>query len=178
MYSTKKQLQTIRKVLNMDKEEFSKRVIEAESSLYHVSKGILINEADCEDVVQDAILKAFIKRDSLKDIDYFKTWLIRILINECYQFLRTKKPEVSYDDYMSEETTERIQYMELYEAIKKLDMKHRMPIILSYIEGYSVKDIAKMLKIPSGTVKSRLSKGRKQIKELLGEEEYYYEASI
>ncbi|HHV09627.1 MAG TPA: RNA polymerase sigma factor [Clostridiales bacterium] len=154
----------------MDKEEFSKRVLAAEASLYRVSKGILINEADCEDAVQNAILKAYMKRNSLKEVSFFKTWLIRILINECYQFLRRKKQEVSYDACVLEEMTEQVQYPELYDAIKRLDIKHRMPIILCYIEGYSVNEIAGILRIPSGTVKSRLSRGRKQIKDLLEEE--------
>jgi RNA polymerase sigma-70 factor (ECF subfamily) len=154
----------------MEKEEFSTRVLEIESSLYHVSKGILINETDCEDVVQSAILKAFVKRNSLREVNYFKTWLTRILINECYQLLRSQRQEVSYEDYMSDKSTEQIKHPELYGIIKKLDIKHRLPIILCYIEGYSVNETAKILRIPSGTVKSRLSKGRKQIKKLLEEE--------
>lgn len=154
----------------MEKEEFSKRVLEAESSLYHVSKGILVNEVDCEDVVQNAILKAFIKRNSLRETNFFKTWLIRILINECYLFLRRKKQEISYEEYITDKATEQIKHPELYDIIMKLDMKHRVPIILCYIEGYSVNETAKILRIPSGTVKSRLSKGRKQIKNQLEEE--------
>lgn len=86
----------------MEKEEFSTRVLEIESSLYHVSKGILINETDCEDVVQSAILKAFVKRNSLREVNYFKTWLTRILINECYQLLRSQRQEVSYEDYLQQ----------------------------------------------------------------------------
>jgi RNA polymerase sigma-70 factor (ECF subfamily) len=155
----------------MDKAEFSKRVLEVEPTLYHVSKSILFNETDCEDAVQEAILKAYTKQNSLKEIKYFKTWLIRIMINECYQFLRTKKQEVSYDDYMQEKPAEDKQYSELYDAIQKVDLKHRMPIILYYIEGYSINEIAKILRIPTGTVKSRLSKGRELIKGLLEDEE-------
>ncbi|TCL56958.1 RNA polymerase sigma-70 factor (ECF subfamily) [Kineothrix alysoides] len=155
----------------MDKIEFSKRVLEAEQSLYHVSKVLLFHESDCEDVVQEAILKAYLKRDSLREVKFFKTWLTRILINECYQFLRTKKQEVSYDDYMSQEPAEEKHYTELYDAIRKLDEKHKLPIVLYYIEGYSVEEIAGTLKIPSGTVKSRLSKGRRMLKDLLESEE-------
>jgi RNA polymerase sigma-70 factor (ECF subfamily) len=155
----------------MDKIEFSKRVLEAERSLYHVSKVLLFYESDCEDVVQEAILKAYLKRDSLREVKFFKTWLTRILINECYQFLRTKKQEVSYDDYMSQEPAEKKRYTELYNAIRKLDEKHKLPIVLYYIEGYSVEEIAGTLRIPSGTVKSRLSKGRKMLKDLLESEE-------
>ncbi len=154
----------------MDKNEFSEKVLEAEQTLYRVSKSILINDEDCEDAVQEAVLKAYSKRNSLREVKYFKTWLTRILINECYQLLRTKKQELSYEDYFHEEQAETKQYSELYDAILKLDIKHRMPIILHYMEGYSMNEIAKILRVPSGTVKSRLSKGRKQLKKLLEDE--------
>ncbi len=157
----------------MDKNEFSKKILEAEQTLYRVSKSILINDADCEDAVQEAVLKAYLKRNSLREEKYFKTWLTRILINECYQLLRTKKQELSYEDYFQEEQAETNQHSELYDAILKLNIKHRMPIILHYIEGYSVNEIAKLLRVPSGTVKSRLSKGRKQLKKLLDYEVEY-----
>lgn len=155
----------------MDKTEFSKRVMDAEQSLYHVSKVLLFREADCEDVVQDAILKAYLKRDSLREVKYFKTWLTRIVINECYQFLRRKKQEVSYEDYMALEPAEDEHYTELYDAIQRLDVKHKLPIVLYYIEGYSVAEISLALKVSSGTVKSRLSRGRQMLKDLLKSEE-------
>ncbi len=154
----------------MDKTEFSRKVLEAESTLYHVSKSILGNETDCEDAVQEAILKAYTKRNTLKEVNFFKTWLTRILINECYRILRTKKHELSYDAYMQEKTVEDKKNSELYRVIKKLDIKHRVPIVLCYIEGYKVSEIASILRIPVGTVKSRLSTGRKQIKQLLEDE--------
>ncbi len=162
----------------MDKNEFSEKVLEAEQTLYRVSKSILLQDEDCEDAVQEAVLKAFSKRNSLREVKYFKTWLTRILINECYRLLRTKKQEVSYEDYFQEEQAEANQYSELYAAILKLDIKHRMPIILFYMEGYSVNEIARLLRVPSGTVKSRLSKGRKQLKKLLDDEVEYNEEFI
>ncbi|MGN6710259.1 RNA polymerase sigma factor [Anaerocolumna jejuensis] len=162
----------------MDKNEFSEKVLEAEQTLYRVSKSILLQDEDCEDAVQEAVLKAYSKRNSLREEKYFKTWLTRILINECYRLLRTKKQEVSYEDYFQEEQAESNKYSELYEAILKLDIKHRMPIILFYMEGYSVNEIARLLRVPSGTVKSRLSKGRKQLKILLEDEVEYNEEYI
>lgn len=157
----------------MDKNEFSQRVLEAEQTLYRISKSILINEADCEDAVQEAILRAYAKQDSLREVKYFKTWLVRILINECYQLLRSKKQELPYEDYFQEQQAEVNTYSELYDAILRLDRKHRLPVILFYMEGYSVEETARILKIPAGTVKSRLSRGRKQLKKFLdGEVEY------
>ncbi|EPZ57339.1 RNA polymerase sigma factor, sigma-70 family protein [[Clostridium] sordellii ATCC 9714] len=75
----------------MDRKTFITKVLECEKTLYNVSKSILINDADCEDAVQEAILKAFNKLHTLKNEEYFKTWLIRILMNECYRLKSKKK---------------------------------------------------------------------------------------
>ena len=74
----------------MDKEEFLSHVLGAEETLFHISFSILRNEQDCADAVQEAILKAYSCLDKLRDEKYFKTWIVRILINECYGILRKK----------------------------------------------------------------------------------------
>lgn len=154
----------------MTKKEFTDKVLELEQTLYHISKSLLHNETDCEDVVQEAILKAYKNRSSLKNLQYFKTWLVRITINECYNFLRKNKNTISYEELESVKESADESYTDLYAAIKKLDTKKRLPIVLYYIEGYSLPEIAKILHIPTGTVKSRLAKGRKEIKEFLESE--------
>jgi RNA polymerase sigma-70 factor (ECF subfamily) len=60
----------------MDKNEFSEKVLEAEQTLYRISKSILINDADCEDAVQEAVLKAYLKRNSLREENIFKHGLL------------------------------------------------------------------------------------------------------
>lgn len=72
----------------MNKQQFTKQVLEAEASLYHVAHILLVNEEDCADAIQNAILAAYDKLGDLKKDAYFKTWLTRILINECYRILR------------------------------------------------------------------------------------------
>ena len=72
----------------MNKEEFTQRILAAELSLYRVTKSILHNDDDCADAIQNAILKAWQKRYTLRKKDYFKTWLTRIVINECYQIIK------------------------------------------------------------------------------------------
>ncbi|RDY22483.1 RNA polymerase sigma factor [Romboutsia maritimum] len=160
----------------MNKNTFIDKVLEAESTLYHVSKSILINEKDCEDAVQGAILKAYDKLNTLKEEQYFKTWLIRILINECYSLKRREHPTVSYEEFFAfTKDDDKEDYSELYLAIKKLPQRIRITIVLYYIEGYSVEEIKDILKVPSGTVKSRLSKGRKLLKRKLKHMEVTYE---
>lgn len=149
----------------MDKQEFTQRVLEAEPSLYRVAKSIAVNEKDCEDAVQEAILTAYDKLYSLRDEKYFKTWLIRILINECYRVIKKRGSIVSFEDYMADSTVsdENID-IELRDAILTLPTKIRAAIVLYYIEGYDVEEVGYIMKIPSGTVKSRLHKGRKLLR--------------
>ena len=159
----------------MNKTVFEEKIIDAEQTLYRVAKSILFYESDCEDAVQDAILKAYLKLHTLKQEQFFKTWIVRILINECYQKKSHRKETVSFEEYFENTLAEENKdYTELYTAVMQLDDKFRLPIILHYIEGYSVEDIKKIMKIPSGTVKSRLHKARLELKTTLKESENYY----
>ena len=153
----------------MDNNEFSLKVLEAEQSLYNVAKTILYCESDCEDAVQNAILKAYLKIHTLKKEQFFKTWLTRILINECYSKLRENKRIVPYEEYMQEAAAEEEDCSEIYTAIMSLKKNIRITVELYYIEGYSVSEIKDILKIPAGTVKSRLYKGRSLLKSILKE---------
>lgn len=158
----------------MEKNEFAKQVLEAEATMYHISKSILRNDCDCADAVQEAIITAFSKLNTLRDDRLFKTWLCRILINECYQICRNNKRVVSLEDYMEDEKSATFQNnSELYGAIMKLNTELRMVIVLHYIEGFRTAEIAVILKIPEGTVKSRLSRARSELKTILGEQEEF-----
>lgn len=156
----------------MNKSDFVEQVMAAEATLYHISKSILKNDCDCADAVQEAIITAFSKLHSLRDDRYFKTWLCRILINECYRICRANKKVAPLEDYLDAEAPA-IQYEErgLFDAIMKLKTELRLVIVLHYIEGFGIAEIADALKIPDGTVKSRLSRARAELKSILGEKE-------
>ena len=77
----------------MTKDAFIREVRDAEAMLYHISKSILKNDSDCGDAVQETILKAYEKLPTLKKEKYFRTWITRILINECKGILRKRKSE-------------------------------------------------------------------------------------
>ncbi|UZQ52301.1 RNA polymerase sigma factor [Clostridium kluyveri] len=160
----------------MNKDTFINNVLKANSTLYHVSKSILTHEQDCEDAVQGAILKAYNKLGTLKKERYFRTWLIRILINECYSLKRKEYSQVSYEEYFeSAKADDKKDYSGLYLAINNLPERIRITIVLYYVEGYTVEEIKRILKIPAGTVKSRLAKGRKLLKIKLEHMEATYE---
>lgn len=153
----------------MDKQTFQNNVLSSEDMLYRVSKSICFYESDCEDAVQQAILKAYEKLDSLREEKYFRTWITRILINECYRVNKQKRREVTFAEYaLTNEATED-DYSFVFTEIMKLSPKIRIVVQLYYVEDYSVGEIASILHIPSGTVKSRLSVGRSKLKTFLEE---------
>ena len=86
----------------MDKEEFTRAVLEYESTLYRVAKSMLGSEADCADAAQNALLRAWEKQHTLRDTAYFKTWLTRILINECRAMLRQRARFVPLEEEAAE----------------------------------------------------------------------------
>lgn len=79
----------------MTKSAYIKEVHDAEAMLYHVAKSILKNDADCCDAVQETLLKAYEKLDTLKKEKFFRTWITRILINECNGIIRKRKNIIS-----------------------------------------------------------------------------------
>lgn len=149
----------------MTKEQLGELVIASEDTMYHVAKTLLKNDADCGDAIQEAIVKAFAKRDTLRSDTYGKTWLIRILINECYMIMRRSKKLISLEEAPGKEAAEEeADYSELYEALTRLPGEMRLCITLYYMEGYRVKEIASILKLSESGVKSRLARGRSRLR--------------
>lgn len=138
--------------------------------MYHIAKSLLYNDADCADAIQEAIVKAFVKLHTLKDDSYAKTWLIRIVMNECYAIMRKEKKIISLQDYqMNEQETESKDYSDLYEAIFRLPEQIKLCVTLYYMEGYSVKEVAALLDTAESAVKNRLAKARGKLKEALAD---------
>ena len=149
----------------MTKEELGTLVLNSQDSLYRVAKSILRDDDDCNDAIHEAIANAYSNIQSLKKDKYAKTWLTRILINECYQILKKQSKNLPLDeqsyliDYTSNED-----YYDLYNAIMNLKNELRMCIVLYYVEGYKIKEIAKILDTTESAVKKRLVRGREKLK--------------
>lgn len=152
----------------MTKKEFTAEVLKAEKSLYHIAKSILRNDEDCADAMQNAILQAYSKFNTLKNEAFFKTWLTRILINESYQMIRSRKLQVPYEEYMEDQISGGFEgYSEVYLAVSELPELYRVPFVLHYVEGYSVKEAGQILKLSDSAVKVRLHRARNLMKEKL-----------
>ncbi len=150
----------------MKKEQLGELIIASEETMYRVAKSLLYNDADCADAIQEAIVKAFSKLHTLKEDTYAKTWLIKIVMNECYAIMRKEKRIISLDDYqMEDKAAEQEVYSELYEAIFKLPEPVKLCVTFYYLEGYSVKEVAQILDITESAVKNRLLKAQAVLKE-------------
>lgn len=157
-------------------EAFENLVIPQKNKLYKTGMAILKNDDDTCDAIQETLISAYEKFGTLKNVEYFNTWITRILINKCYDILRNNKKisyinkemEVEtntsyYDIYKSESLVERV--------LNLIDSDLKLVSVLYYYDEYSVKEISEILNIPEGTVKSRLSRARDKIFDILKKEE-------
>ena len=156
----------------MDRQFFIASAQAMERSMYCIARSYLRCEADCEDALQNALLRAWEKRNTLREERYFRTWLTRILINSCKETLRRQKRETPAAD-LPEAAAPQGADPALWESLRALDEKYRIIVVLHYRDGYSVREIASILRVPESTVKTRLFRARQQLKSLLEREEMF-----
>lgn len=150
---------------------FSREIEAMAPTIFRIAFAILRNRADSEDAAQNAVLKAYTNLDTLKERRYFKTWLIRILKNECVNVLHAQKPVSNLDDCASVGYEMQVPDMDLNRAFDLLTDDERLAITLYYYEGYSTKEIAKICEVNDGTIRTRLSRARETLRKQLSEEE-------
>ena len=154
----------------MTGEAFAKAVTGMTQTLYRVSCSQLPNEADREDAVQEALRRAWEKRGSLKNEEYLRTWVVRILLNVCHDIQREGKRMITAEEIPGPDVPSAEEPVDLKECLLRLDERERIPILLYYLEGFDIGQIAAVLRIPRGTVKSRLHRGRDQLRTICREE--------
>ena len=152
----------------MTSERFAQEIVALTDTLYRVSYSILRQRCDREDAVQSCLEKAWRRRKSLREERYLKTWLVRILINECYDIHRRRGRETPGE--IPERAAPPGADRELHDALMRLPEEVRTPLVLHYMEGYSIQEIASALRLAQGTVKTRMRRGRTMLKQLLSEE--------
>ena len=158
----------VRKSKKENNSAFSVLIKSYEKDLYKVAIAMTKNDDDALDCIQEAILQAYISIKDLRQDEYFKTWLIKILINKCNALLKKNKKILNLDVNTSKnDTVEQSDRLELKDSINNLDSDLKIIVILYYYEDMSIKDISESLNIPQGTIKSRLSRARSKLKEML-----------
>lgn len=133
------------------------------------------NQADGEDIVQEAFVKCYLNIDSLKKDDYFASWFYQILTRTAWEFCRKRRRETPVADvYDGSEVGQDRSVLDcilqqestalVMAQIRNLDVKHRMVLVLYYYNEMTVKEIAKTMNCLEGTVKSRLHTARRRLK--------------
>ena len=155
----------------MTKDEFGRRVDAAQNRLYRISRSYLRDEHDCLDAVSEAILKAWQKQSALRDEQAFDPWINRILIRECINIQRRQRRIFLWETPPECPAESERMATELSAAIDRLPQSQRIVVVLHYMEGYSVKEIAWQLKCTAGTIASRLHYARIKLRDMLKEDE-------
>lgn len=156
----------IRKVADTDLEQ---TIDEYSDMLYKICFLILKNENDVKDVLQETFIKYMTKSPDFKSEDHKKAWLIKVSQNKCKEFLRFHKRHAAVPLDEVEESISVTEGMDAYTTsilglIWNLKYKLKSVVILYYIEGYSIKEVAQILGISESAVKKRLERARKELK--------------
>lgn len=160
-------IEDIQNAQNGDKKAFETIIMEIIDDLYRVAYGILENQEDASDAISNATLKAYEKISTLREVEFFKTWITRILINECNSIIKQKKKIVYIDNYPENQNDFYINNnetsMDIKQAMKNIDKDLKEIVILYYFDDLSIEEISNIIQIPKGTVKSRLSRARQAL---------------
>ena len=155
----------VEKARNGNVDEIGNLLMENIKSMYRVAFSILKTEEEISDAISNTTVIVFEKMHTLKNAEFFKTWLIRILINECNKIHRQNKKIIYLENYNQTDLVYNDKYDDfgVRQAIKKLDEDLKTMVILYYFEDFNIKEISEIQKLPEGTVKSRLSRARKKL---------------
>ena len=124
-----------------------------------------------DDIAQETYIKAYMACDDVSGVDKFKAWIFRIGYNTFIDNRRSARNFNSYEEAReipaNESADSRFRYQDLYDALNRLPAKERTSVLLYYMEGYSVKEIAAIVEASEGAVKQHLSRGRNHLRGIL-----------
>ena len=155
----------------MGTEEFKLLAEDYRDMIFRIAFSFLKSQADAEDVTQEVLLHLYETERAFDCREHVKNWLVKVTYNECRKLWRRPwRRHENIDDYAERLAFEDRTYQDLFCAVMKLDKTKRIVVVLYYLEGYQIQEIADLLQIPRGTVGTRLSRARKKLKMYLEEE--------
>lgn len=163
----------VKKAKKGDSEAFITLIEKNKVALKRVAFAYLKNEEDVADAIQDTILSAYEHIESLKKAEYFRTWIIRILINNCTKIYRRNRKHVNYESNAEEygESVMEACYaeaahadLEFYDLLRALPEESRLIFQLYFGEQFTTAEIAKLLHMNENTVKSKIHRGKELLK--------------
>ncbi|MFC3748828.1 sigma-70 family RNA polymerase sigma factor [Paenibacillus sp. GCM10012306] len=160
----------VRRAQAGDKDAFIHLVKELELQMYTVAKAIVKKDEDCADAMQETVLKAYQSIGGLKEPLFFKTWLLRILINECNLILRKSAKSVVMAELPGlHRVSPDYEHIDLREAVYQLEEISRNIVILHYFQDLPLSQIADILELSEGAIKTRLHRARKTLYQWLAD---------
>ncbi len=171
----------IKRAKSGDVEAFEQLIADYQIYCYNIALGMLKSEEDAKDVSQEALIKVYQKLNNFDEKASFSTWLYRVVVNSCLDYIKRQNKlrlvDDSYDDALAQtaspqgDVAQRAIDNELTaivaRSIKQLSLKQRLPIVLRDYLGLSYDDVAALLNLPLGTVKSRLLRARNKLREIV-----------
>ncbi|MQR96010.1 sigma-70 family RNA polymerase sigma factor [Fictibacillus phosphorivorans] len=162
--------QLVKKAIKGSDEAFLQLIQTYKIDLYKTALSFLRNEEEALEAIQEVTYRAYKNIKKLKNEVYFKTWLIRIMINYCNDQLKHKKRVVMNDEMLNSlGVSENHTQLELKDAMLDLDDRSREVLTLKYFNDVKIKDIATIMQCPEGTVKTWLNKALRALREKLDE---------
>ena len=146
----------------MDERLFTQKLLESEQMLYRIACALLRSETDRQDAMQETALKAWQNCGRLREEQYFKTWISRIMVNECHNLHRKSSRMIPTDTFPDQPAPDHGDE-ETRLMLESLPEKQRIPLVLHYLEGFSLEEIAQVQHISLSLVKYRMHQARKAL---------------
>ena len=155
----------VRKAQKGDARAFIELMDNNRQSMYKIARSFFSNEEDIADAIQDTIEICYRSLSELKQAEYFRTWLARILINKCKAIMRKNKRECPVEALPEQgQICIDLKNCEFENLMSSLDEKYRTVLLLYYGEGFKIREIAQLLNMEESTVKNRLARGREKFR--------------
>ncbi|MFP7288079.1 sigma-70 family RNA polymerase sigma factor [Shouchella clausii] len=172
--------ENIRLAIAGDREAFVELMKQTELQLYQTAWAIVKRPEDCDDAMQEAVLKAFRSIHTLREPSYFKTWIFRILINECLKILERNKRTVAISDTTLFGGSQSNEYsaVDLRDAVDRLDENLMIVVVLHYYQDMSINQVANILQLTPSAVKTRLFRARQKLQQSYKDQQDQKEGKI
>lgn len=152
-------------------ENFPHLVQQYKDTIFRLAYSYTKNHFDADDVTQNVLLQLYKTNKAFETEAHLKNWLMRITVNQCKNLFRSPwRKHENLEDYANTLIFQEEDSKELFRLVMGMDQKYRVTLLLYYYEGYSIREIAQIMNVPEKTVSTRLSRGRKILKEILTKE--------
>jgi len=168
----------LKRAIKGDIDSYQEIIEEMKIYLYSVAIKYLKDDFDAADAISNTIIISFENLKSVRKLEFFKTWITRILINECKKILVSKNKNVSVEGYEETLEAESIDIegnIDIKTYLEQIPKQQKAVILMYYYEEMTIVEIAETLEISEGTVKSRLFTARNNLKKLIEKkgDQYY-----